>query len=754
MRDMGDHGAISEIPAPIAQGAGALRVGPWNSARHLSRVLAGAERFLSDRQLEQAPWLVVAFACGIAFWFATPSAAWWAALCGGALFLAVGTCLAAPARRRYPYLARAAIVVPLCLALGCVTIWIRSETSGEPAIERPEAGTYLGRVLAREEQPALGRDRIVVALHARARARAIRVRLNVPRDLAPSAPVRVGDIIRFRARMMPPAPPMLPGGYNFARAAWFAGLAATGAVTGPVVVTSRGGRGAWLEAFRSDLARHIRERAGQRAAGIAVALATGDRGGIEAADAQAMRDAGLAHLLSISGLHVSAVIGAVYFACLRLLALVPWLALRVRLPLVAGAAGALAGVGYTVLTGGEVPTVRSCIGAILVLAALALGRDPLSRRTLAVAAFAILLVWPESLVGPSFQMSFAAILTLIALADAGPVRHLVAPRPDGLPMRMLRAAAMLLLTGLAIELALMPIGMHHFHRAGLFGALANIVAIPLTTFVTMPLVALALCLDTIGLGGPAWLLASHSIDWLIDLAHFTASRPGAVMLLPGTAAGAFGLFTAGGLWLSLWSGRGRLMGLGAGLVGIGLLFVQPRPDILVSGDGRHVALVDSAHGNVYLLREDGSAYARDNLLEQAAVRASPLPIRRWPGAACNDDFCSLAMERGGRRWSILIARGKFAVPERALAAACDHSDVVIANRWLPGSCRPRWLKLDRAYLGQSGGVAIDLGSGTIRTVAQGEGRHGWWQPHAPARHAASRQEPGPAVHWQRRSVAQ
>src|SRR5690606_1183062 len=194
-----------------------------------------------------------------------------------------------------------------------------------------------------------------------------------------------GALVRFAARLMPPAPPMLPGGYDFARTAWFAGLAATGGTTGEIDVLEPGEGGSSIASLQRRLSQHVRARLGGSPGAIAAAFASGDRGAIGPADEAAMRDAGLTHLLSISGLHVSAVVAAGYLLAIRLLALWPWLALRVRLPLVAAAIAALAGVGYTLLTGAQVPTVRSCIGALLVLGALALGREPLSMRMVAVA---------------------------------------------------------------------------------------------------------------------------------------------------------------------------------------------------------------------------------------------------------------------------------------------------------------------------------------------------------------------------------
>src|SRR4029079_4271835 len=192
----------------------------------------------------------------------------------------------------------------------------------------------------------------------------------------------------------------------------------------------------------------------------------------------------------------------------------------------------------------EVPTVRSCIGAILVLIALALGREPLSLRMVAVGAIVVLLLWPEALVGPSFQMSFAAVIAIVALHGAKPVRDFLAPREEGWIAWGARRTAMLLVTGLVIELALMPIVLFHFHRAGLYGALANVIAIPLTTFVSMPLILLALALDTVGAGAPAWWLAGKSLELLLWIARFTARQPGAVGVLPQTRRRAVARFLA------------------------------------------------------------------------------------------------------------------------------------------------------------------------------------------------------------------
>ncbi len=689
----------------------------------MSSGLEQVEKFLGRAGFDRGPWLAVAFAAGIGLWFALDHRGEWlavfalccAAACGAAAWCRTDT---------LPYLRHALIAVPLVVACGLAVVWTKSAIAGAEPISRPMAATITATLLERQERPAEGRVRLVLATREPGTGRPIRVRVNLPtsRDSIAVAP---GAQLRLRVRLMPPSPPMLPGGYDFARTAWFAGLAGVGNVLGDVEVLQPGTGGQPLAGAQAKLSAHVREQLSGSPGAIAAALATGDRGAIAEDDDRAMRDAGLAHLLSISGLHVSAVVAAAYVLALRLLALSPWLALRARLPLVAAGAGALAGIGYTLLTGAEVPTVRSCIGAVLVLCALALGREALSMRMIAVAAIVVMLFWPEAVVGPSFQMSFAAVIAIVALHGAGPIRAFLAPRDEGWWMRLLRQAAMLLLTGIVIELALMPIGLFHFHRAGVYGALANVIAIPLTTFATMPLIALALLLDIGRVGAPAWWLAGKSLELMLALAHVVSSQPGAVTTLPPMGGASIMLFVGGGLWLALWRGRVRLAGLAPLLVGAITLALLRPPDILVSGDGRHVGLTDGS--TLYLLRQ-AAGFSGENLAELAGMNGERLLIEAWPGARCTRDFCVIGLNRGGREWSLLLGKSRDPVPERALAAACARVDIVISGRWLPRSCRPRAIRIDRRLLERTGGIALDLESRSLRTVSEQQGDHGWWRP--------------------------
>jgi competence protein ComEC len=187
----------------------------------------------------------------------------------------------------------------------------------------------------------------------------------------------------------------------------------------------------------------------------------------------------------------------------------------------------------------------------------------------------------------------------------------------------------LVLTGLVIEAALTPIAMFHFHKAGFYGALANVIAIPLTTFVIMPLEALALLFDVAGLGAPFWWAAGLGLKLLLGLAHAVASAPGAVATLPSMPPSAFALMVAGGLWLALWRTGWRRWGLLPIAIGAALALATPAPDLLVTGDGKHLA-VRIADGRMAILRDRAGDYIRDTLGETAGEEGRSRPLKACP----------------------------------------------------------------------------------------------------------------------------
>jgi competence protein ComEC len=676
---------------------------------------------IADRERDQLPlWLPIGLGLGTAGWFVLPDQSSWIALLGFSAAAALAAFALAPGRRW----ATALGIFCLAILLGCANIWWKAERVEAPVLRRERVATFQAVVESHQRLAAEGIVRLVVRLDQPRLPR--RVRLNIEEEKA-AAGLEVGAKVSARAWLMPPPPPAVPGAYDFSRAAWFQGVGATGraldiAILAPPAERSWKGR---LSTARQRLADHIRDRLGGGEGGIAAALATGDQAGIPEADAEAMRRSGLAHLLSVSGLHLTAVVGAVMLITLKLLALSPTLALRFRLVVIAAVVGALAGIAYTLFTGAEVPTVRACVAAVLILLGIALGREALTLRLVAVGALLVLLLWPETLVGASFQLSFAAIVAIVVVHDHPRLRALLERRDEALPIKLGRGIFGLILTGLAVEIALTPIALFHFHQAGLYGALANIVAIPLTTFVVMPLEGIALLLDLAGLGGPVWWLVGKALAFLLGLAHWTANAPGAVAMLPGMPRGAFALFVLGGLWLFLWRSRWRLFGIAPILAGALWTLATPTPDLLVTGDGAHLA-VRTRDGRLAILRPKAGDYVRDTLAENAGTKGEPIELETLPSASCSPDLCAADIFVDGTRWRVLATRSAHLVDFEPLRRACAAADIVVSDRRLPITCVPRWLKADAALLRRTGGLAILFGKEPdVMTVAALQGRHPW-----------------------------
>ncbi|MDB5703638.1 MAG: competence protein ComEC [Sphingomonas bacterium] len=706
------------------------------------------ERWLEAERDQLPLWLPVALGTGIAAWFLLPDPISWLTVMlalGGVALLAVAIGHGGRAGRMVA-------VAALLAAAGMALVWWRAGGATAQILARPVIATFEARVERVEPLPARDLVRLrltpirVVALpprppRSRGRGKPTPAFERPPQSVSLPAHIRVnlaeadvpaglsrGATIQLGARLMPPPQPAVPGAYDYSRVAWFDGIGATGRGFGPVKIVTPGiSNGSGL---RERLSRHIRESAPGGGGAIAAALATGDQGAIPEEDAGAMRRSGLAHLLSVSGLHITAVVGAVMLLVLRLLALSPWLALRFRLPLIAAGAGALAAIGYTLLTGAEVPTIRSCVAALLVLIAMAMGREAITLRLVAAGAFIVLLLYPESLAGPSFQLSFAAVASIVALHEHPRVKAWFAPRDEGWWRKLGRNLASLLLTGIVVELSLIPIALFHFHKAGIYGAVANIVAIPLTTFVVMPLEALALLLDLAGLGAPLWWLTARSLDLLLWIAHGTASIPGSVAALPAMPGGAYGLMAVGGLWVALWRTRWRRLGVVPFAIGAVWALMTPTPDLLVTGDGRHVA-IRTANGGLALLRDRVGDYTSDMLSENSGVDDEPLLLSDQPDARCSRDLCLMERTAGGRTWRILATRSAYLVPAGELIEACRTADIVVSERWLPAGCTPRWLRLDRDMLTRTGGVAVTLSTGHVTSVLHPGDQHPWRLTHAP-----------------------
>jgi len=690
--------------------------GGTRSARRIG-ARARADDWLAAERHQLVLWAPVMLGAGILGYFALPHVGHWRAVaCVGAALIAAGAATRGLVGRCVAW-AGALLLVGLALA------WTRADSVATARLQAPRfAQSFTATVVAAEDQPARDRHRLLLEPDDPSLPPRVRVSLRQ----APPEGVTPGARVRLRATLSAPPGPSVPGGYDFARRAWFEGVGAVGYGLGSVeLVEARPARGAlaWFDRVRRDLTGRLQARVGDAAGGIAAALVTGDRGGIPENVTEAMRDSGLAHLLSISGMHIATVVGGTMWLVRRLLLLSPWLALRWPVKLVAAGVAAVAGIAYTLLAGAEVPTVRACIATIILLIGIAIGRQAISLRMVAAGAFLILVVRPEALLGPSFQLSFAAVAAIVALYQSPLGRRLLTPNADAsIVVRLARSLLALGLTGIVVEAALAPIAMAHFGRTGFYGVLANIVAIPFTSFVVIPAAAFALLLDPLGIAAPAYAVLRWSLDFLILLANTVASWPGAVSRVPSMPVAAFAGFVGGGLWLVLWQESRRWFGLAPIAVSAVAASLAAPADLIVGPDGRHVGIVDGR--SLVMLRPRQGSFTSDMWSDATATET----VTGWadaPAARCNRDACVTDIERRGRRWRLLATRSKAFLDWCSLTAACAEADIVVSDRWLPDACRPRWLKLDRAALARTGAVALWLDPVRVRTVAETHGDHPW-----------------------------
>ena len=470
---------------------------------------------------------------------------------------------------------------------------------------------------------------------------------------------------------------------------------------------------------------------------IAAALVTGQRGPVPPELLQAYRDAGLAHVLVIAGMHMSMVAGLIFFALRGLLAAIPAVALRYPIKKWTAAGALLVTAGYLVISGAPVPTQRAFIMSGIVLLAVLFDREAISLRSLAWAAAAVLLTRPEALLGPSFQMSFAAVTALVAAyEEAGPRLMLLRRRGGGWWREGLLYVGGILLTTLVAGTATAPYTAFHFERFATYGLLGNALAVPVVGFWIMPAALVAMLLLPFGLDGWAWRLMGHGIAAVDWVARWVSGLPGATVDLPAMPVAALAVFTVGGLWLALWRGRWRGFGVAGMAAGLLLYALHRPPDVLVDGEGT-MAAVRGASGTLSFVGADRRALrqswrrlagegppAATMTATMTTAARRPMPGRDGSGV-CAAGVCRTSVR--GRR--LVLLRGPAPSGE-----ACAGADIVLAAP-RADFCPGARFTLTASALRRQGATALWLdGGGGVRElgVAVAQGRRPWSAPLAQA----------------------
>jgi competence protein ComEC len=377
----------------------------------------------------------------------------------------------------------------------------------------------------------------------------------------------------------------------------------------------------------------------------------------------------------------------------------------------------------------------------LVLLAVLLDRTALSLRLVAWSAVVVLLAAPDALTGASFQMSFAAVVALIAAWEAaGGWRRRLHQRAELSPHRWLWRLGVGFLASLATTLiasvATGAFAAYHFNRLSFLGILANLVGVPLTGFWIMPWGLIAMLLMPLGWEKIALVPMGWGVQALDAIAAYFASWPQAAALVPSLPGASLWLMTLGGLWLCFWRRRWRLAGLPVAMAAL-LLGPAAEPDLQMSEDGRVLGLRDR-QGVVHV-----ASTRTDRFVTGAwARRSGQEGAKKWVASA-EESAAGLGCEVGLCRWRKGRWRVALLSDARRLPEACSQADIVLSTVDLQGRCRGPRLFLDRRDAWREGAEALWLDeTGVRRLTANGVRGNRPWVPHSSAQQAAAIKAPG------------
>ena len=655
--------------------------------------------------------LAMAVMSGSALYFSIPASEallpWMGVVLGVLLLIHFLIGFRAPGQRSWLKPMGVALLVMAGLSAGLLRSDVRSRAfENAPVIDTGDSAITVTGWLEAVDRSGRGRSRLLIVVPATSEASGFRVRI-----LGDAGGVRPGDAVRVRAVLQPPREAVIPGGYDLAFHSYFRRMAGTGYAIAPA---ERGpeldGRDPvrWarrhLARLRDHMAQRIRSHLPGRSGGMAAALLTGDRSGMEPADMEALRTAGLGHLLAISGLHMALLAGGLFFGIRAVLAAwIPWA--RGHDPARPAAWIALAAaIVYLLLSGAAIPTQRAFIMTAAMLGALLVRRRALSFHTLALALILVLMLTPEAVVGPGFQMSFAAVTALMAVAQ-----FWIANRPPPAPMDRSGGVRQffsgMATTSLVAGLATGGFAAFHFHRMASFGLAGNLLVMPVFTLLVMPAGIVALCLMPLGLEAPALWVMGWGLERVLDLAHWVTSWPGSLQPLRGAPGWVLLVYTAGFVGLLLLRGVWRLAGLAAVIASLLAWGVQQPPDLFISRTG--VVMARSPETGHWLV----SDRRRDRFAVQVFMESQGLTGR--PDLAlltCDPWGCRQPMDGADR---VLIHMHS----AQDWQTDCSRANLIIAHVDLPAhlirQCAAAILSLDQ--LQRQGSALVWFGDeGRIR----------------------------------------
>ena len=728
----GREEAAAALGAPAR--AGRLRTAVASMGDRLGAAL---EREWEERRFFL--WLPVGAGAGVVLYFQAdrePSLAYAASLCAAATVAAV-------ALRRHRRALVLAVAVAAVLA-GFASAALRTRLVAHPTLARTAFAKLTGVVEEADHRPV--GTRFILRIRTSSGGPALtRVRLTTRRD----DPVEAGDAVAVTARLVPPARAALPGGYDFARDAYFMGLDAVGSVLGRVVPQPAPVDLGWGESFtiaidriRNALVARVRAALDGDTGAIAAAMVTGKRDLLSDDGRDLIREAGIFHIITVAGVQMT-LVAALLFGTIRgALALVPGLALRYPIKHWA-AAGAIAGaIAYDLLTGSRIGTQRALFMTVVMLGAVLCDRRAFTMRNLAIAALAVVAIEPETLLGASFQLSFAAVAALVAVHEA---RRPPGPGAEPPPARIAGRRANLGLTGalvarlakaagavrslgvatLCATSATLPFMSGNFHEISPYVVLGNPLTLTIIEVFAVPGALLGTVLAPLGLDGPVWHWIGLGIAIVLWAARLIAAAPGATVHVPAFAAWTPACAALALCTVVIWRSTAlRLMAVPFALAALAGAVSGPRYDLMVAPTGDTLAFRD-ASGRLATLGHVNSFGAAQWLTADGDDR-DPQAAAGSPEARC-DALACVATVLDGRSLSLV------AKPD-AFEEDCRRADIVVTPLYAPASCAAE-LIIDRGVLAETGAAAVTVRAGALFVApARQKGEDRPWSPMPPKPH--------------------
>ena len=585
---------------------------------------------------------------GILIYFALPfEPSWYSGLIVFALLLNAWHML-----RRYEFALRPILLAFLAIgavaSLGFMAAQVRSAIVAAPVLAEELRFVHINGIVERIDRldgrkgsRVLISDVTLDGIAPDKTPKKVRIRIIKDDNL------QAGQRISVKGNLLPPPPPVMPQSFNFQRWAYYNQIGAVGyAFYEPKDVFEADFVSIhYIERLRKAIEQHIYTLFGaenQTKAEIVTALITGRKTQMRESDKVALQDAGLAHMLAISGLHIGLIVSAVFFFVRLVLSAVPYFALNWPTKKIAAVIAFIMALLYVLLSGASLPAVRAIIMMGIAMLAIVMDRNPFSLRLVAFAALVILLILPESLLSVSFQLSFSAVAALIIFYERTRKWWQAQYARPGFFWRCMLYGLGVVATTLVSTVATAAPGLYHFNHFAVYGAFSNLFAVPILAMFVMPCCLLAILLWPFGLGQWAFWVAGYGAQIILNIAHYCADLPYAVLHQP--FIGAWGVLIWTVLGCIIWQWHKKLLPLFAVLLVVGgaLLFVEKQYNIIITSDYRLITFQDNM-GRLTAYGDSPRRFDKDYIAEYYG-RTSKDYLRWSKSNDCDPDGCFIAVQ--------------------------------------------------------------------------------------------------------------